>query len=102
MLLKALRRHADIRDHMARVPTDQLFRLMFRMLSWVPDQPARSLEAKEIALRTLANLALNPRLQSKFIDFGKYQLYFRNKSGLPAGSQLALYTALYPNNPWVY
>ena len=70
MLLKALRRHADVREHMGRVPSKQLFRLLYRCLSWSPEEPLFSAEAKEIALRTIANLALNPRHQSSFIQFG--------------------------------
>ena len=58
---------------MASVPTEKLFRLLYRfILKWETDSEARSVEAREIALRTLANLALNPRHQSKFTDFGKF------------------------------
>jgi len=74
MLLKALRRHADIREHMARVPPDQLFRLLYRFLSWNPKEPSLAPEAREIALRTIANLALNPRYQTKFVDWGFHKV----------------------------
>ena len=74
MLLKALRRHADIPQHMARVPTEKLLTLLLQLLNWTPEDEIKSHEAKEIALRSIANLALNPRYKAQFTNFGEFFL----------------------------
>lgn len=75
MLLKALRRYCESRDNYKRINLDQVFRVLIDiLLNDHSPVPAKSLEMKQIALRCLANLAMDRYLHPKFLEHGIHAL----------------------------
>ena len=75
MLLKALRRYCESRDNYKRINLDQVFRVLIDiLLNEHSPVPAKSLEMKQIALRCLANLAMDRYLHPKFLEHGIHAL----------------------------
>ncbi|CAG5087653.1 Oidioi.mRNA.OKI2018_I69.PAR.g11595.t1.cds [Oikopleura dioica] len=74
MLLKALRRHADIRENMSHVAVEDILKLLIRLMEPKFDSVELSREATLIAMRTIANLALDDRYVPTMIDLGFHKM----------------------------
>jgi hypothetical protein len=76
MLLKTLRRHADIRDSRlySHVEIEDILKLLLRFMDPKFDSYELSREATLIAMRTVANLALDDRYISTMIDLGFHKM----------------------------
>jgi len=76
MLLKALRRHADIRESRlySHVAIEDILKLLLRFMDPKFDSDELSMEATMIAMRTIANLALDDRYVSTMIDLGFHKM----------------------------